>query len=152
MLHDDLYASVLRMGNQVTQLAADCYNYNCFGIHDCFWYSLSAMDTIQISCQPSLCSMCRQAAQQHTGHRTVQNALLTPRLPVSLLETVRPDSLSPRTMTSSRCSAGCSSDGPSVGKHCRMISKVVKRSSMPLSLTLPANQWLASPPGSSKYL
>lgn len=61
-----------------------------------------------------------------------------------LLDTVRPDSLSPSTKSSKRCSAGCSSSGPSLGKHCRMISRVLNSSSMPRSFTLPAqNQFRA---------
>lgn len=55
------------------------------------------------------------------------------------LETMRPDSLSARMRTSKRCSAGCNREGPSLGKHCRMTSEVVKSNSIPRSLTFPAN-------------
>jgi len=46
MLHDDLYTVVLRLGNQATQLAADCYLIHHFGTHDCLWYSFSTINMI----------------------------------------------------------------------------------------------------------
>ena len=61
---------------------------------------------------------------------------------VCSLETVRPDSLSLCMRASRRCSAGCSSAGPSLGKHCSMISKVLNSSSMPRSLMLPVRHRL----------
>jgi len=53
MLRDDLYTVVLCLGNQVSQLAADCYINDQFGTHNCLWHS-SIVDMTQISCQPTM--------------------------------------------------------------------------------------------------